>query len=535
MKIRNVFFLVIIASLLVLGACSKDKDDSEAREEAQENLQKEGFPIVKEPITIKVFSGKAATTADDWNDVPLLNKYEEMTNVKMEWNQVAIDGLAERRNLELAKGDDLPDLFYGAYIPNSDLFKYGQQGIFVPLNDLIDEYAPNIKKYLEEYPEVKKGITFPDGNIYSVPTLHHPEAMTSLMEDKPWINKDILDELGMDNPETTEEFYDYLKAATELTVDGEPVIGWSSILPSRLFHLTSGAFGVRNKGLMHQLIDEDPETGNPRFFPITDEQKELLKYMNKLYSEGLIEQNIYSIEVDQFLANGSQGRYAAMNFFNPVDYFGEEVGSRYIPGNALEGPEGHKQYTGMVSAVRGLGHFSITKNNVNPEATIRWIDYFWSDEGAKMFFMGLEDETYEETDSGPELLPVITDNPDGLTVQEALAKYIINPGGGHPVLNNPEYSTAPEFRPEDIENAEHNADHLVDSPWPPFLFTADEEKDLEAIVTDIAKFVSETEAQFVTGEKDFSEWDAYVEQLKKMRLDEYMDIQQAAFERFQED
>src|SRR5699024_6912814 len=113
--------------------------------------------------------------------------------------------------------------------------------------------------------------------------------------------------------------YEYLKAATELEVDGKPVIGWSSILPSRLYHLMAGAFGVSNKGIMHSLIDEDPETGEPRFYPTTDEYKELLEYMHKLYSEGLIEENIYSIEVDQFLATGSEARYAAINFFNPVD------------------------------------------------------------------------------------------------------------------------------------------------------------------------------------------------------------------------
>lgn len=74
-----------------------------------------------------------------------------------------------------------------------------------------------------------------------------------------------------------------------------------------------------------------------------------------------------------------------------------------------------------------------------------------------MFFMGLEGETYEETSDGPELTEEITNNPNGLTVQEALAQYIINPGGGHPVIENPEYSTAPEFQPEDLENAENMA------------------------------------------------------------------------------
>src|SRR5690625_6591329 len=88
-------------------------------------------------------------------------------------------------------------------------------------------------------------------------------------------------------------------------------------------------------------------------------------------------------------------------------------------------------YTGITSPLRSLGDFVITSENENPEATLRWIDYFWGDEGSKMFFMGIEDVTYEETEDGPELLEEITDNPDGLTLTQALAEYIINPGGNH--------------------------------------------------------------------------------------------------------
>lgn len=535
MGIRKIVYLLLTASLLFMAACSKDEEvDAGGSGEALENLNETGMPIVEEKITIDVFSGKAASTAKDWNDVPVLNEYEEMTNIDMQWNQVAIDGLAEKRNLTLAS-EDLPDLFYGAYIPNSDLYKYGKQEVFIPLNDLIDDYAPNIKAYLNEYPEVKNGITFPDGNIYAIPRLRDPDSPTSLMDDKPWINKRILDEVGMDNPETTDEFYEYLKAAKELTVNEEDVIPFSSVSMDRLYHWISGAFGVSNKGILQQLVDEDPDSGDMRFYPIADEYQQMLEYMNKLYTEGLIEQSIYSIEVDQFIANGIEGKYAAMNFFNPIDYFGEDVGSQFIPGNALEGPNGDKLFTSVLSPVNSLGHFSITNVNENPEATLRWLDYFWSDEGAKMFFMGLEGETYEETDDGPELMEVITDNPDELTIQEALAKYIINPGGGHPVIDNPKYSTAPEFQPEDIENADQNEPYLVEEPWPLFFYTDEEQTKLESLSADLGKYVSEMEAQFVTGEMDFSEWDSYVETIEKMGLDEYMEIQEDALERFEED
>src|SRR5690625_7222490 len=90
MRFKHVLYLMLIMSLImVLAACSDDEEaEAGGDEEALENLNEEGMPIVEEEIELEIFSGKAATTADDWNDVLLLNEYEEMTNVNITWNQV---------------------------------------------------------------------------------------------------------------------------------------------------------------------------------------------------------------------------------------------------------------------------------------------------------------------------------------------------------------------------------------------------------------------------------------------------------------
>ncbi|HLR65052.1 MAG TPA: ABC transporter substrate-binding protein, partial [Pseudogracilibacillus sp.] len=139
MKLKRSLVLMLAMFLLVLAACADKKSDEGhvGNEDALKNLTDEGLPIVEEEIEIRAFAGKAATTADDWNDVLLLNEYEEMSNVKINWEMVPADGLEEKRNLALSQGDDLPDLFYAANIPISDIQKYGEQGMFVPLEDLI--------------------------------------------------------------------------------------------------------------------------------------------------------------------------------------------------------------------------------------------------------------------------------------------------------------------------------------------------------------------------------------------------------------
>src|SRR5699024_2130572 len=172
---------------------------------------------------------------------------------------------------------------------------------------LIEEYAPNVAKVLDENPDIRKGLTFPDGNIYSIPTVYSPDFPSLLVGAKGWVNGDWLDQLDMDNPETTEEFYEYLKAVkeTNLNDSGEnDEIPLSSVAEmSRIIHCISGAFGVQNKGRLHTLIDEDPDSGDIRLFPIHEQYKEILEYLNRLYDESLIEESIYSLEVDQHLAN----------------------------------------------------------------------------------------------------------------------------------------------------------------------------------------------------------------------------------------
>src|SRR5699024_5938829 len=202
----------------------------------------------------------------------------------------------EKRNLALGAGGDLPDAFYISSIPSNDIYKYGKQGTFLELTDVIDEYAPNLKKLMDEYPEIRKGMTFPDGNIYSLPSLVSPDYLSFRVGDRPYINKEWLAELDMDVPETTEEFYEYLKAVKEGDPNGngeadEVPYGAPSI--TGLVGWLRGSYGIANKGVRNANIDWDEEKEEVRFYPTTDRYKEMLEYINKLYEEELIEQNIF--------------------------------------------------------------------------------------------------------------------------------------------------------------------------------------------------------------------------------------------------
>src|SRR5699024_9010818 len=240
-------------------------------------------------------------------------------------------------------------------------------------------------KLMEENPEIRKGITFPDGNIYSLPSIVSEDFLSVRLSSRPFINQEWLDELDMDMPETTDDFYQYLKAAKEadLNEDGRTVpYGGTSM--DELTGWLQGSFGIGNRGVRNGPIDLDPNDDNKvRFYATTDEYKEMLEYVHKLYEEELIEQNIFSIEWGQFLANASEKQYGSMVFYDPVELFGKEVGDNYEPMPALKGPHGDKAFSKVSPAVASIGNFAITSENPNPAATVRWMDYFYSDEGAR--------------------------------------------------------------------------------------------------------------------------------------------------------
>ncbi|PAV31668.1 ABC transporter substrate-binding protein [Virgibacillus profundi] len=496
------------------------------------------MPIVEEPIKLNFFAGKAPATADDWNDVLVYNTYEEMTGIDIEWEMVPFESLKEKRNLALASGT-LPDAFHTSLFANIDILKYGNQGVFIPLNDLIEEYAPNLQKLFEEYPEVKKALTFPDGNIYSLPTIYSPDFLSLLISERPWVREDWLTELNMEVPETTEDLYSYLKAVKENDPNGngeadEIPFGGTSI--NSLLSWLKGSYGIGNRGVGHAFIDMDPEKGEVRFYPTTDEYKEMLQFVNKLYEEKLIEQNIFTIEWDQYLANASESMYGSTVFNSPEQLFAGDAGEKYMPGVALEGPYGDKLFTGISPSVGGMGGFVITNENENPAATVRWMDYFYGDEGSKLFFMGVEGETYEETDDGTvEYVDEITNSPDGLTLDQELAKYVTWPGGGYPGIVKEEFFKGTESSPSSLESAEILKPYLIEEVWPKFTYTLEESDNLSVLSTDIEKYVEETRDKFITGDVPFTEWDNYVETIENMGLEDYMEIQKAAYGRYKGD
>src|SRR5699024_2340129 len=249
--------------------------------------------------------------------------------------------------------------------------------------------------------------------------------------------------------------------------------------------------------------------------------------------EELIEQNIFADgSTEKFMANASDDQYASTVSHDPSELFNIDT---MEGATALEGPFGDRLITGITPTVTGLGGFVITENNEHPASTMRWIDHFYSDEGAKLLFMGVEGETYEEDSDGEvEYVDKITNSSEGLTFEQELAKYLVWPGGAYAgTIIKEDYFKSIESSPATLESAENLEPYIIEDVWPAFTYTKEENKILSTTGSDIEKYVSEMQDKFIVGDVPFSEWDDYIDKLERMGLDEYMKVKKDALERFE--
>ncbi|ETT86224.1 extracellular solute-binding protein [Viridibacillus sp. FSL R5-0477] len=533
------YFAGIVTSLLlttsILGACSSN-EGADGKSDNVSNLNKTGMPIVKEKIEVDGFAAKRFSS-QDWSKLMLWEEYEKMTNVEVNWETVSTEVLSEKRNLKLAAGD-YPEFYFASAFPKTDLIKYGRQGVFLPLNDYIDKYAPNFKKILDEYPSMRKGITMADGNIYGFPAIYDPN-FEALHIGTPWIMQEWLDKVGLKEPETPDELYKVLKAFKEKDPNGNGKAdeqGWGGgdgIAP--FIDYLRGTYGLNKQGTMNKNLDFKEGTKEFRFVPATDEYKELLTFLNKLYTEGLINKDVFTTESLQFSTESSKGIYGMLSEIDPATLLQLDG---YVGVPVLEGPKGERAYNAMTNGLGNLGMFVLTDKAKNPEAMVRWMDYFYGEEGNKMFFMGFEGVTYEENGDGTvKYLDSITNNPDGKNLDQAVSEYLTWPGGYYPGIVRKQYFQGAEGKEASAVNAEKARPYRIkdEDILPGLNYTLEENDKISTITTDVQTYVDEMTAGFITGKQDFGKWDEYKKSLDKMGLQTYLEVSQEAYDRMQKE
>jgi putative aldouronate transport system substrate-binding protein len=523
--------LLLISMLLVTTiACSNGNNTNNAKPANTNQTEKvnvsndgnvdpAGFPISKEPISLKIFSQRSAPNGP-YKDMLMFQEYEKMTNISINWEDVSADGFAERKNLLFAS-NELPDALFKAGITQLEAVRYGSSGMLIPLEGLINSHAPNFSNLLQQYPEMLSSITAPDGHIYALPAV---VTLNAGRTNKPWINTAWLEKLGLDAPKTTDELITVLQAFK----DGDPngngekdEIPFTSADPNWLIRSLGGSWGLDFQlGFNINVVNDDVQ-----IWLMDDKFKDFLQYLNRLYEADLIDKEIFTQTFAQFVAKMASGN---VGFFHnqASDPFAAQKDN--FEGIApFVGPFGDQRAWSNPVA-RDFGTFAITNVNKHPEATIRWVDHFFGDEGSIFFRYGIEGETYNFKDDGkPEYTDEIWSDPRGTGT--TIGQFTPWPGGGAPQLINVDNASA--INPAEVQLAQDQMDpYLPDQVFGAPIFDEATSKEVNILRQDIDTYVNETTSKLITGSVKFDKWDEYVNTLKKMNIDRLEEIYQAAYD-----
>jgi putative aldouronate transport system substrate-binding protein len=499
-------------------------------------LNLKGFPIVKKPITLKIFIRKTVNMVNP-KEMLVFQEYERKTGIKINWVCVDPKSIEEKTALALASGD-LPDAFMKVGMSSTNQLKYGSQGLLVDLSKgLLKNYAPNAKKFIDSHIDVKKSQTMANGAIYSLP--EGVEAPAVRLARKLFINTVWLKKVGKKMPTTTAEFYDVLKAFKEKDPNGNgkaDEIPLTSNHPDNIVNCLRGCWGLGNRGMIPENIDLDEKTGKVRFFPVTPQYKEFLTYMKKLYEEGLLDKEIFTTNMSQFIGKGIEGVVGVFADPNTANMTSNHVREYEGIPTALKGPKGIKSIcSAMRPYVQKSGTFMITKVNKYPEATMRWVDYFYTTEGTKFYNFGIEGKTCKKTANGKydwsDAIYKEASQP-GAVFDSVVGRYTPYIGGSNPMIIRDGYYGGREMEPVSYKAAMSLIRFAPKQVWPEFSYTEAENEKLVTLKTDIDGYVKKMRAEFIFGTTPLSKWDDYVKQIQKMGLDEMMKIHQAAYQRY---
>ncbi|MBD2848162.1 extracellular solute-binding protein [Paenibacillus sp. IB182496] len=535
-KTKQGLQLLLAGAMLggVLAGCSSADNDNGgatggAENEAASTVSKEGFPIVSEPLTLTMMAPDVGIQS--WDKMPVFEEMEELTGIHMEFQNAPKDGFETKKNLVFASGT-YPDVFYAAGLTPAEQMNYGGQGILLPLEDLIENYAPNVKAILDENPDIKKSITAPDGHIYALPVIEFNQPW---YRNPLWYNGEFLEALGVEQlPQTTEELYDYLKRVKEEDPNGNgqaDEIPLSSASPGNSLRdirtWLLGAFGIYEEEI---YVDDD---GQVHYTPMEEGYKDYLTYLNRLWEDELLDQESFSQTAEQREAkarNNQLGLYSAWTAFQMM---GEEPNTddpMFLPvtGEGVDEP--------AIAKNKGIntGAYAISSTNPSPEASMRWVDYIYSIEGATMFNKGPEGVLWQYTDEDTyekEYLPV----PDGGDREEYRSKITPNYGIPAPTINLAEIDNGLLGEVDDwIKNETKTKllDRGARIPFPVLFLTPEEQAEVTQMTSDLNTYVRQMEAKFVTGAEPLSNWDSYLNTIKKMGGERMAEIYQAAYDRW---
>lgn len=499
---------VVLASSLIVG-CSNANTNTKEKEDGEYKI--------------------ATVRWSDWGDDFLkgfVEDTEKEAGIKVDWDIYLNSEWGDKKSVLMA-GGDLPDAFWGSLaLSDGDIAQ--NQSLFIPLEDLIAEHMPNLMAAFEKEPALRALVTSPDGHIYSLPKKLPLRPLTG---NQLFINQKWLDNLGLEMPDTYEDFYNVLKAFKEKDANGNgdlndeiPYGGniYGFILP---FGVTKG----NDKAGLMTLKD-----GKPSYIPTQEEYKEGIAWMHQAYKDGLIDQELFTQDDSMAEAKRKDENDALVGVafgWTPDAVFGPNA-EEYVPLAPLKGPDGER-YVISDTETYSRNELLITTQAKDPAKLLQWADKFYTEDASIQTFYGSFGIGVEKKDDGTYQ---VLNAPEGESADIfAWTNSFRDFGPKYIEAGFNEKVTLPTDSGDGLKlELDKKISEYAREQFPTVSFTAEEMQRLNTLNVDLSSYVNSMQSKWVVEGSIEKDWDDYISQLKKMGFDEFMEIQNTAFNRYQE-
>ncbi len=538
-RVTSVVAAALVAAALLTSCGGSDKKGGSVAAVKSDNhyltnkeFKEVQLPLCEEKTTLTIWTSNDVVTMNlcggDLNKVPFFEELEKRTNVHIEWSVPASGSETEQQNLLWASGD-LPDiLYYMSYTDGIDAAI--DDGYLLDLTPYADAYMPNYMAAINNgNPELQKMTRTDSGRIAQVQYIMQDEQppFYGFM-----VRKDWLDELGLDIPETYDDWEVMLTAFKEKKGCKAPL----GVFANQIRDLGAG-FGfcmdfwgtdyyIENGKVKYSLYDN--KAGARKF----------LETMNRWYENGLIDPDFASSTQfwgDPVLVNNNQcGAFLSMYTFPSTMFAAAGAqGAEFVAVTIPVEHKGDKVTFRRPNQLNGSAYVVSQKaaKAGKAELAVKWMDYFFSEAGALFSNYGIEGDTYTMVNGKPQYTEKMTANPEGKTFDECMRYYTAAPG--QPAKYADYKREVAVIPPQYVQMMEDWGSSGYSAYFPMGAqMTVEENAEYAKLYTDISTYVNEKVMGLITGAVPMSDFDAVCKKIEDSNIKRCIELQQSAYDRY---
>lgn len=518
---------------VIISSCGGEKDQKGGRSLSAEELKTAEYPLKTDDtltLWMRHHVGAQVSGFPDYSKYPRLAEMEKQTGIKLDITYADNGQEEEEFNMLIASGD-LPDMIYYDWMNiTGGVDEAIRSGYITALNDLLADYAPNYRDFLNKKPEYAKMARTDSGNYYMFNGYPEKDQDDVNAVDRTVtcgfvLRKDWLDELGLEAPETIDEWHYVLTEIKQKKgIEGPLVLNFSD---EYAYQDLIGAFGT-----IPGFYQEDGKVVYGRVQP---QYRSFLEEMHKWYREGLLDEAVMSTSDDiatKKMIDGSSG--ACFSWVGAGIEKWLDEGKKLNPEYDLIGVKPPTLNKGETSK---FGNYFLAFNHMGvaisaasdkKELATKFMDYGYSDKGAILCNYGIEGVSYEMKDG----VPTYKMPPEGMTRTDFLTlNSFVTGSWPYKVLTNENeyfYSLPQQFQAVDEFKKTEYYNYIM----PPITHTVDEAEEVSRLERLTSDYANEMMKKFILGKEPLDNFDAYVERLKQLGIDRLTELKQNALQRY---